>query len=128
MSLRDNYTTAVLGALQSGLETEAALKGLKRILTAKGHGKLYPAILNSLCMKLEGQETQPVISVIVRSEDTLKKQKSAIDNELKKMKLDGEFVVRVDPTITGGFIIRTKDTLLDASYKSKLLGIYRKLA
>jgi len=121
-----DYTHAVLELLEGGTTIDTALQGLRETLNRRGHTALYPKILRALLTESEKmtKRTHGVVTVAKESDKEL--WKDAITHALTLLKTS-EHTTRIDPTITGGFIAETRDTLIDKSYKTKLLTLYRTL-
>ena len=118
-----DYIRATYEVLQKDSNTQQVLSALSSYLEKRGLSKLYPAILRGLIDKRKRKEKNLIPKVIVARTEDFKKFKSDIDSYTK----DGDTpLVLRDETIIGGFIIKTKDTYIDQSYKSKLLHAYHR--
>lgn len=124
--MKKNYITAVLEMLHDGQEPSTVLEGLKRTLKQKGHERLYASVLRGVERVLEahGAETS---RVVVASNQAYEKQKTAILSALQSLSSVNTHKVVVDETIIGGFIAEANDKQMDASYKTKLVSLYRNL-
>jgi len=125
--MKDQYTQAVLEVLHSGGEPKKVLQGLKETLAKRGHGKLEGAVLRSVYRKLQSQKSSKEAVVIVAKDEHLQKQKQAIQNALKSLSSSADYDVDIDESIIGGVIVRTKNQIVDASYKTKLVNLYRSI-
>jgi F0F1-type ATP synthase delta subunit len=123
--MKQAYITAIVKTLLEGKEVESVLKSTKQLLAKKGHECLWPAILQGTLRELEksGQDNVPQVTV---AKDT-KEQSSKILEALKTLGLeaDATYDVSVDDSLIGGFIVRYKDRMIDASYKRALVDLYR---
>lgn len=122
--MKDTYTTALLDLLATTADAEAVLKGFKDTLTKRGHEQLYGPVLRRVLTRLKA--ARPTTMVVVASETAYEAQKAAITKALTDLG-GNEPVVVVDDTIVGGFIAEHNHTRLDASFKTKLVSLYRSL-
>jgi len=124
--MKDSYITAVLEELKAGHDPSKVLAGLKNTLAKKGHDRLYAAILRGVARVLEAGSAESVVVTTV-SEADYKAHKDAITAALKTLDADTEPKVQIDETIVGGFVAEANNKRIDASYKSKLVTLYRSL-
>lgn len=95
-------------------------------LNAKKLQKMLPAILKQFELIQERKKADKGTTVIVRDNAALEK----ITHELAEFKgtfnLD-ELQVVTEKNIVGGFILKNKTNMIDASYRKALLALYTKL-
>ena len=124
MRTRD-YIDAVSDILRKKGDVENTLATLRQMLQSRGLMKLYPAILRGVLQKQERtvshEETQVIFA---RSEDT-EKFTDEIIAHLATRNLPHIYTYSIDPTIVGGYIIKTKNERINKSYKQILLHTYR---
>lgn len=126
--MKDYYIKTMSALLRDpkyGKECDELLKDLRETLKQHGHIKLLPSILRGVMRSLPaGTVNKPVLTVSTDDETEIEKQKLA----LKELKLTTEdTVVKIDPTIIGGFILEADGRLFDYSYKSQLVSLYRQI-
>jgi F0F1-type ATP synthase delta subunit len=124
--MKQAYINALADALLSKTEFESALRNTHDLLIKKGHGRLWPAILRGVIKEIEKRNRQSTPQVIVSSEDT--KQNEALIKALEAVgATTSDYDSKVDSTIIGGFIVRYRDLMVDASYKRALTDLYRRI-
>lgn len=120
--MKNHYIQALIATLESGTLPEEALKGLRTSLKAHQHERLLPAILRGTLKVLESSNRSQTATVTVASASAAKE---AIANALKDIDAPNDASVIVDPTIIGGVVAKYKNMVVDRSYKSKLVELYR---
>jgi F0F1-type ATP synthase delta subunit len=123
MYIKD-YIEATYSVLQKDTEIDAVLTSLSTYLNRRGLFKLYPSILRGLIDKSTQKEKGFIPKIVIAREKDLTQFKSEIETHLS---LQNSTKTIVDPTIIGGFIIKTKDTYIDRSHKTKLLQTYHRV-
>jgi len=124
--MKENYIKAVLGMIHSGKDTDVILSGLKKTLEARGHDRLYASVLSGVVRVLEAGSADSVTATVA-SEADYKTHTTAIKNALLELGTSDVPAVQIDETIVGGFVAEANDRRIDASYKSKLVTLYRSL-
>lgn len=96
------------------------------VLKTKGHSKLMPAVLRSLQSIDKTNKSAQSSVLIVRDAS----QKEALKEQLaQEGELFGENTrVVEDKNVVGGYILKNKTSMIDKSYRSKLIGLYKKLS
>lgn len=112
------YAKLLIEELQSGAEVRSSIERLKEILQNRRHQTLLPAILRKAKSTILEAPNHLVPTLVVASEDDVKKYAAAIEKELQAK-------IHIDPTIIGGYQTIQNLNLIDNSYKSKLLKWYR---
>ncbi len=124
--MKQAYINALADALLSKTEFESALRNTHDLLVKKGHGRLWPAILRGVIREIEKRNFQNTPQVIVSSEDS--KHNEALIKALKEVgATTSDYDTKVDSTIIGGFVVRYRDLMVDASYKRALTDLYRRI-
>lgn len=123
MHIKD-YVEATHTVLQKNADTETVLASLSTYLKKRGLLKLYPSILRGLIDKSVRKEKNLIPKVIVAREKDIALHQSEIATHLKP---GSPSKTIIDPTLIGGFIIKTKDTYIDQSHKTKLLHAYHRV-
>lgn len=113
---RKHYVKAFLSLIKEGVGAEKALSRLKEVMNNRGHGRLWPSVVKAL---LEALTTTP------KSSQTILAVAKEADASKYKALAKGA-VVKIDPTLIGGYVLIEDSRRTDQSYKSRLLNWYRK--
>lgn len=119
-----DYVEATYKVLAENEDTKHVLGSLSVYLKKRGLLKLYPAILRGLEAKVIHKEKSLVPRIIVAREKDVERHKTEIQAYMSEERTPH---ITIDPTIIGGFIIKTKGTYIDHSHKSKLLQAYHRI-
>lgn len=125
--MKDTYIKAVLGALASGKEISAVLSGLSITLARRGHTRLHGAVLRGVLRTLESKKSSRDAHITVASETALTVQKDAIADALKTLGATA-YTTHIDPTLIGGIVAEFQNTVIDTSFKTRLIKLYRSIA
>lgn len=122
--LKHSYVTALVDLLLSGVDFDTALKNTKDLLDSKGHGRLWPAILQGVVTELEKRVCRNMPQIKVSSKKDQESEK--INTSLKDLGVDREKTHEIDHDsfLIGGYILHSNDNIIDASYKKVLLDLY----
>ena len=123
--MKDSYIAAALQAIQTGTDPETVVSGLRATLARRGHSSLYKKVLEGVLrgISVEQQNTR----LFVASDTDAVKHKEAITQALQSLKADPATPAIVDETLIGGFVAERNNVRLDASYKTKLIDLYRSI-
>lgn len=110
--------------IQNDSNIEATLSGLQKTMKERGHEKLYATVLHGVLRVLSGDRSS-VETVVVATEADFAKYKTAIEAALPTFTTEPKVIT--DPSIIGGYIAHQHGTRVDASYKTKLVALYRSL-
>lgn len=124
--MKQQYINALLQMLKEGKDPTEILNGFKITLKNRGHEALEASVLRGVLRVIEVKSIDGAV-VTVTSIESYEKQAAAIAAALTDLKASSEPQVIVDETIIGGFIAEANNVRHDASYKSKLLNLYRSL-
>lgn len=124
--MKNAYVTALTESILTGTDIETALTRLRARLERQGHMRLYGQILKASARVLSAKLKETVPQVVVArlgqvSDEILRAAIARLGST------ETAYEQSVDETIVGGFIVRFKDHVLDASYKSRLLDLYRQI-
>jgi F0F1-type ATP synthase delta subunit len=115
-----DYAQAVYALKEN--ETDIVVDGLVSVLKKRGAISLLPNILKEYEALLARKNAEgPTITIADES------KKDEIINLLSKDIKESNPEIKVDASIIGGYVYKTKNILLDKSYKSALLGMYRNI-
>lgn len=126
--MQKHYIQAVLELINAGKTPNEVLAGLHAVLKAKGHMRLHASVLRGVLRILASQKATLSAVVTVQKESDIATHKKAIESALAEISASKEFSTNIDSTIVGGFIAQFNNVVYDASYKSKLIALYRKVA
>ncbi|HEY4502361.1 MAG TPA: F0F1 ATP synthase subunit delta [Candidatus Paceibacterota bacterium] len=121
--LAHHYAQALL-RLTHSVSTESITGILKR----KGHSALLPAIIAEYDTLRSRRERYGRTTIRVAKKEALKKQESSIksyESEMGFIMQKADIVE--DPAIVGGFVIESEEFEVDASYRQKLVHLFRKM-
>lgn len=129
MTLAQQYARGLFeaGVGKDVSEADRLVESLVALLKRKGHLSLRPAIAREYrrLSMLEGEKGRARV-VLAREQDAAK-FRNEIAEELAAISMTGESRQEYDGTLVGGYRIEHKDTVVDASYKTQLLSLYRKM-
>ena len=115
-SLKEQYIAAGAELIAEKTDIDKVISGLKKAMAQRGHTRLLTSVLKGLVSKVERDSEIKVAELTIATNDASRPDDSSIKNAL----------VKIDPTIIGGYIIREGFTRKDNSHKTKLLNWYRK--
>lgn len=122
--MKNAYVTALTESILAGTDIELALTRLRARLERQGHLRLYGQILKASARVLGAKLKETVPQVVVAKAGGVSRE--TLLSAIARLSADQTtYEEQVDETIVGGFIIRFKDQVLDASYKRRLLDLYR---
>ncbi len=124
--MKKSYIKAVIELIRSGQDIKDVLNNLEAALVRKGHQGLHLAILEGVVRELELIQGEEVSVITVADAKDAEKLEAAILASLKT--IGGELKsakIEIDKSLTGGYIASHQGQTVDASYKTKLLKLYR---
>ena len=128
------YAEALYGALQGKeVKTEAdskrIFKRFQKVLGERGHEKLIPFIGHELEKILVREKNKNEVVLVTADHKSTSKWAHAYDHYVKEGIIPKHAMRRdvVDETIVGGYQIKTRDSVIDASYKKSLVELYRSI-
>jgi F0F1-type ATP synthase delta subunit len=125
--MKNHYIQATLDLILSGKNPDEVILGLKKTLEAKGYTRLYPSVLRGVLRILETKKDTVGAVVTVASQSDVEKYKTVINSALEKLTGSEDFSTHVDQTIIGGVVISDGKTVIDKSFKTTLLNLYRSI-
>jgi len=125
--MKKHYIQAVLEMIRAGGSPEQVLSGLNTVLKAKGHESLKASVLFGVVRVLEAESARSGASVTVATKAHAEKYANAIKAVLQDLGAPTDYVVKEDATLIGGFVAENNNVVHDASYKTSLVTLYRKL-
>ena len=124
--MKAQYINALLQMLKEGKDPKVVLNGCKTTLKNRGHEALEVSVLRGVLRVIEAKSIDESIVTVV-SKEQYEKQAAAIAAALKVLDAKSDPAIKVDNTIIGGFIAEANNSRHDASYKTKLVNLYRTL-
>ncbi len=124
--MREHYITALLDLIASGMSVDDAVRGLASALAKRDHTRLLPSILLGALRQLEGTEGSTARVVIARNEDVIA-LRTAIEAHLAALGGNTDATITVDETIIGGVVVEHAHQRIDASWKTALENLYRRV-
>ncbi|KKS26967.1 MAG: hypothetical protein UU88_C0014G0011 [Parcubacteria group bacterium GW2011_GWC1_42_11] len=128
------YAEALYRALQgekviSEGDSKKVFVRFKKVISARGHDRLLPLIGREFEKIITRENKNNEVVLITADSKSKSKWMHAYDHYKKEKIIPKGSVCRevVDESIIGGFQIRTKDTLIDGTYKKSLVELYRKI-
>lgn len=122
MSLSHAYAAVIREAEENNLGKPFAEK-LLRYMKAKGHLSLLSQIV-----KLSARASKKgIATVTVAKKHDVEKHKTAINAALKSLSAD-EHLVTEDERMVGGYVVRAHGKIIDNSFRSALVSLYRSIA
>lgn len=124
--MKDTYTQALLDLLTPDADASAVIKGFKETLKERGHERLFETVLKNVLRVLEAERPSTVVTVA--NQKDVEKYAAEIKAALSELSAgDQEPLVKVDDTIIGGYLVENNRRRFDASFKSKLVDLYRSI-
>lgn len=125
------YAEALYGALEGKSESDSSqvLARFRTVLVARGHSAFLRFIPQELGKIIEREKAHREVVLVTADDTSRTKWAHAYDHYEKEGAIPKGAVRRdiVDESIVGGFQIRTKDLLIDGSYKKSLVELYRRI-
>ena len=126
--LPEKYAKALYDLMKDKSENEQdkLFSNFLKVLERNGHSKLLPRVLKSF-EKISFQEkTDTSVDFVVSDSKFEDKYKAQIKKYSKYFDKDQEVQTKTDSSIVGGFMIRSKNVVVDGSYKRSLVNLYNK--
>lgn len=125
--MKKHYISAIISLLNEGHDLDVVLSNLATILEQKGHMRLHKAILEGLLTELARQAQIKAPKVTVSREKDMLRFQEHIKEALTALGTTEGPVMSIDPTLVGGFIASYNNNRINASYKEKLVALYRSI-
>ncbi len=126
--MKKHYIKAMASLLTSGQSVDVVLAKLEALLKEKGHLSIHKDILEGLLVELSQETASSAAVVSIARESDAKKLENAIHHALLKLgDKNATMKLVVDETLIGGFKINHQGKAIDASYKNRLLELYRNI-
>jgi len=124
------YAEAFLSAAKgkNTAEQKHLIHVLVQVVIRRGEQKLLPHIRREIILSLEKEGKRVAVHVEVSTKTQAEKEKEGIRQARTLLGAkDIPESVSVNPSIVGGFRVRYRDTVYDASYRTHLLDLYSRL-
>jgi F0F1-type ATP synthase delta subunit len=122
MSLVHAYAKVLEDAEAHGLGKPFAEKMLS-YMKAKGHLSLLPSVIK-VASRLGAKKA--AVAVYAKKEDAAK-YKNETASAFKNLEYAGTHETVIDPNIVGGFTVRANGKIVDKSFRSALVSLYRSI-
>lgn len=121
------YAQALRESLDSAQKTEESgiVERFVAVVRRNGHTHLLPAIVRSL-ERITAKRRREVTLELITAVPLSSEERDAILATHSAPK-DRTIVTRVDPTIVGGYILRSRSQRIDASHKHTLFTLYQRI-
>lgn len=120
-----DYAHALIHATERGISHEEAVNKFVTILKRKGHLKLLPRIVRELGrIQIRHDRVHGARVRLARAEDK-EQLREIINKKLAELNVNEEPQMVEDDTVIGGYVIETGSKMVDGSYKSALMKLYR---
>ncbi|OHA79855.1 MAG: hypothetical protein A2747_03495 [Candidatus Yonathbacteria bacterium RIFCSPHIGHO2_01_FULL_44_41] len=128
------YAEALYGALQgehvvTESDSKKVFTNFRRVVMERGHDRLLPFVARELDKIIAREKIKKEVILVTADAKSQNKWAHIYDHYEKEGAIPKGAIRRdvTDESIVGGFQIRTKDTLIDGSYKKSLLELYRSI-
>ena len=121
------YAQGLFELLKDGKDLDSLLRSLSDTLEKRGHTKLYVGILKELITTLEESDKKATAKVIVARESDLTTFNAQIQKVLESAENPRNISETVDDTLIGGYVVKTRNEIIDASQKRALLSLYENI-
>ena len=123
--MKELYIDAVLQMIKEGKEFSGIIDGLQKIMQQKGHTSLLAPVLRGVLRVLQTEKTTGTVIYIAKEADR-EKLAARITTTLAAINAENDeptFVV--DETLIGGVLAKRNNVVIDRSYKTALINLYR---
>lgn len=122
------YAEALWQMVESGIRPAEALRKLHASLEACGRASLLPRIRSAFVRLAAQKAARETITLSVAREKDAKEAMREAGELLASMgEKSAEAEIVVDSSLIGGWRLEGKETLVDASFKKQLLGLYNRV-
>ncbi len=126
--MQKHYINAVVQLLLQGKDVSTVLANLEKTLKTKGHMSIHVAILKAVITQLERTSKTTTSTITVARHADVAKLKEAIEASLEKIGGHRTHATIIeDATLIGGYVATHGSKSIDASFKNKLVTLYRSI-
>lgn len=126
MTIEHSYAEALRRLVEKGKNPKTAVSELHTALKKQGRTQLMPRIARAFKRVAERDAARNTVRLYVAGANT--HAKTSAKHALEAMSVDAKDVeVIEDATLIGGWRLEGREQLYDASYKKKLLELYRRV-
>ncbi len=124
--LEHEYARAIVALQEEGKTDAEIATGLARVLGARGHERLIPRIERALTSLQARNEKKQARTLRIGKAEDINVHAQAIAEAAALLGEDVQnYETIVDERIVGGFILASGTTMVDASYRTALVSLYR---
>ena len=121
------YAQALWKMVEDGMEPKKAVHALHAELTKTGRASLMRRILRAFERIAERELRKEQATLTVAREHDERHAKSAVKEVLAELEVESkDLKTLIDDTIIGGWRLEGNGRLIDASYKTQLLELYKR--
>ncbi|HVU75870.1 MAG TPA: F0F1 ATP synthase subunit delta [Candidatus Paceibacterota bacterium] len=122
------YAQALWKMVEEGMAPSKAVQSLSEILKQHGRLALMPRIGKAFERIAARELSKSRITLSVAREKDERSAKAAAKEVLSALKLDAkDIALEVDDSLIGGWSLEGSEILMDRSYKTRLLEIFKKV-
>lgn len=123
------YQTLIEKSVKTESDAKKILARFYKVISFRGHEKLLPFISHELEKIMAREENKNEVIFITADKKSQSKWMHAYDHYEEEGVIPKNINRRdvVDESIVGGYQIRSKDIIIDGSYKKSLIELYRKI-
>jgi len=125
------YAEALYGALQGKSEHEGVkiFARFQEVIRTRGHHSFLRFIPQELGKIVAREESHRTITLVTADSKSSAKWIHAYDHYEKEQIFPTDALRKdaIDPSLVGGYQIRTKELFIDGSYKTPLIRLYRNI-
>ena len=125
--MKQTYTAAILDLIDQGIPVDDVLRDVQAVMARRGHTRLYAQVLRTVARMLSARAARAGVTVAIARSSDAEVHAAAIKEAVAALASEGTYTTTVDPTLIGGFVARSRDRIIDASYKTALLRLYRSI-
>ncbi|MDP2648574.1 MAG: F0F1 ATP synthase subunit delta [Patescibacteria group bacterium] len=123
--MEESYAQALWHMIEKGMTPKEAVQRMHSLLVSRGREGLMPRIARALKRLAEQKRAARSITLSVAREGDLRHAHREAKDVLSKMGAQSSDVTEaVDSSLTGGWRMEGRETLVDASFKSQLISLY----
>ena len=120
------YAQALLTTITDGMNPTEAVKSLHALITQEGRMALFPGIARAFSQLASDVNMQDRVEITVSKSEDVVLATSAVQKVLGAIGIDSPTLhTKVDDTIIGGWRAQGSNILVDNSFKSHLLHLFR---
>ncbi len=126
--MEKTYAQVLWTMVSRGTEPKRAVRVLKELLEREGRAQLIPRVARAFARIAQREsKKQSVVLAVARESDSAHAKRQAHDDIARLGLAAHDVGVSIDESLIGGWRLEGKETLVDASYKRRLLDLYSRV-